>query len=116
MAIQINGVDLDMQPSEHGWKTPSPLGNNGNGTPIYPALFEYELIFNLESAADFNDLMGYVNLISTTGSIVAGLPEWGAATYANKNYSGCFLQQPEFQGYFEEHHQEVRVRIIGIRV
>lgn len=114
--IGFNGVDLDMQPSDHHWVTPSPLGYNGNGTPIYPALWEYELIFNLESAADFNDLMGYVNLISTTGTVTASLPERGATTYTYKNYSGCHLTQPEMQNYFEEYSQEVRLLITGIRV
>lgn len=114
--IQINGVDLAMQPTEHKWVTPSPLGYNGNGTPIYPALWEYELVFNLESASDFNNLMSYVNLISVTGSIVAGLPERGAVAYSFRNYSGCHLTQPEMQGYFEEYSQDVRLLITGIRI
>lgn len=113
--IQINGTDLAMQPTNHNWAERDLLGYNGNGNPIYSPVRSYKMTFNLESASDFNQLVGFFNLISTTGSVVSTLPQWAGATYNYVPYSGTIINEPQFSNYFEEYAEEVSVLITNIR-
>lgn len=115
MPIAINGTDLTMQPTTHNWEGRDNLGYSGDGHPIYSATRSYKMTFNLESAADFNQLVGFFNLISTTGSVVSTLPQWAGATYNYVPYSGTIINEPQFSGFFEEYAEEVTVLITNIR-
>lgn len=112
---EINGVELTMQPTEGRWLPNTPLGVTGDGHPIYGAVRQYELRFNIETPAEFNQLMTDYNSVALTGTCVVALPEFGAATYVFKNYSGCTLGEPEMGRYFTEHHTEVFVLVSNIR-
>lgn len=115
MPIQINGTDLAMQPTNHNWVSRDNLGYSGDGHPIYSAVRSYKMIFNLESASDFNQLVTFFNSVSTTGTVVATLPQWAGATYNYVPYSGTVVNEPEFSNYFEEYAEEVTVLLTGIR-
>lgn len=115
MPIAINGTDLLMQPTEHGWVARDEVGVSGDGHSIYSATREYRLVFNLESAANMNQIVAFFNAVSTTGTITATLPQWNSATYTFANYSGCVLREPSFSNYFEEHAEQVSFQIANIR-
>lgn len=116
MAFGFNGVSLSHQPTTHKWVDRDVLGLDGNAHPIYPAYRDYELQWDYLSASDFNEVYGYYSLVGQTGTVIASLPEYAAATYGFRNYTGCVLQEPRFNGYYEEHYENVTLLIARIRV
>lgn len=111
----INGTDLTMQPTEHSWVDRDSIGISGDGHSIYSAVREYRLVFNLQSASDMNQLVGFFNTVSTTGTIVACLPQWNSPFFIFANYSGCVLREPTFSNYFNEYAEQVTLVIGNIR-
>ena len=116
MAIVINGTELSLQPSYHGWVSKTVLGTGGAGHPFHAAVQEYELNWELVPASDLNEIINLFNAIGTTGTAVVELPEYGGLSYTYKEYSGCIVNSPEISPYFEEHTTNVRLMITNIRV
>lgn len=111
----INGTDLTMQPTEHNWVDRDSIGISGDGHTIYSSAREYRLVFNLQSASDMNQLVAFFNTVSTTGTIVACLPQWNSPLFTFANYSGCVLREPTFSNYFNEYAEQVTLVIGNIR-
>lgn len=116
MAISINGTELSLQPTTHGWIPKVLLGKNGSGQGFYSPVQEYELNWEFMSASELNQVLGFFNSIGTTGTATASLPQYGASTYTNFVYSGCVINQPELSVYFEQHTTSVKVILSNIRV
>lgn len=116
MAIKINGTELSLPPTSHGWIPKVLLGTGGAGHGFHAAVQEYELSWELVPTADLNQIVGFFNNIGTTGTAVVELPQYGAATYTFYPYSGCIINNPEVSPYFEQHTTSVRLVISNIRV
>lgn len=110
--IQFNSTGLSLQPTQARWVQVDTLGITGNGRAIYPALREFEMVFNLSNQQNLYELHDYFNQIAT-GTIVASLPEWGSPVFRYKNYSGVLLREPAVGDYFaEEYTQEVKMTLL----
>lgn len=116
MAIKINGTEITLQPSSHGWIPKVLLGRGGAGHGFSSAVQEYELNWELISASELNQVVGFFNSIGVTGTAVVELPQYGASTYTFYPYSGCIINNPEVSSYFEQHTTSVRLVIGNIRI
>lgn len=115
MTIKINGTELTTQPTEHGWIPKTELGKSGSGQAFYASVREYELRWQLMSVSDYNQLVGFINTIGTTGTAVVELPQYGAATYTFFAYSGCVLDELQPGTFFEKHISDTILLIRNIR-
>lgn len=113
--FRVNGTLLTLQPSEHNWLPREAYGTDGGGHDVLPAVRKYELKWDLMPAEDFNQLVNLYNSVSVTGTVVVDLPKWNDATYTFFSYTGCVLQEPQLQGFFEEHQVSCSLLITNIR-
>ena len=115
MVYKINGTELLLQPTTGKWLPRTELGRDGNGHPIYSALRDFEINWVLETPAQQNQLQAFFEAVITTGTASVDLPEYGAATYVFRTYSGCALAEPEQSQYFSENITDVKLLVLGIR-
>ena len=115
MTFKLGGTTLTQQPTTHKWVNSDPVGIDGNAHAMYPAFREYEIEWDFLSAAQFNEIKNYFTSIGNTGSIVASLPQYGASTYTFFDYTGCVLREPQYDSYFEQYYQGVKLLIVRIR-
>lgn len=116
MTYKINGTELDPQPTQAKWVPRRVLSEDGNGRPIYPAVREFEMRWQLTDPEQINALQGFFNSVGATGTAVVDLPQFAAPTYTFFPYSGTVLREPEFNSFFSEHITEVVLFITKIRV
>jgi hypothetical protein len=115
MVYKINDTEILLQPTTGKWLPRTELGRDGNGHPIYSTLRDFEIVWVLETPAQQNQLQNFFNTVITTGTASVDLPEYGAATYTFRTYSGCALAEPEQSQYFYENITDVKLLILGIR-
>ena len=115
MLYKVDGTEIIPQPTSGQWLNRSPIGNDGNGRPIYPAVREFELQWQLISAADLNSLKTYFDAVGATGTAVVTLPTFQGATYTFFDYSGCVLREPQISEYFNEYTTGVILMVTKIR-
>lgn len=115
MPYKINGTDITLQPTTGKWVDRREMGISGDGHAVYPSLREFELKWELISAADLNQLNTFFASIGVTGSAVVELPKWAAPTWTFYAYSGCILREPEVSEYFEEHTTSVKMLVVRIQ-
>lgn len=108
----IQGTDI-LQPTTHHWVEKTSYGVDGNAHEIYAGVRSYELGWQLMSASDFAQLVNFYNL-SSTGTVAVDLPQFGASGYVFARHSGCSLQEPVFDSFFNEHLEGVRLLIFNI--
>lgn len=111
----INGTELLLQPTSGKWIDRPIKGFDGNGHPIYPAVREFELTWQLISMTDVAQLQTFFNSVSSTGTAVVDLPKWQTAPYQFYSYSGTTLGEPVISEFFEQHETDVSLLIYGIR-
>lgn len=111
----FNGTNFSLQPTEGRWNQRDSYGNDGDGHPIYGQYRTFELRWNLISANDLNQMVNFFNAVSSTGTVTACLPQYGASTYTFFNYSGCVLSEPQVDVFYEEYTQSVSLTIMKIR-
>lgn len=111
MTYRLNGTEIP-QPTSGRWLPPQVVGKTGSGHPIYPQVMQYELRWNLSSVADADQVRDFWTNVSLTGTLVADLPQWNAATYQFYAYTGCVIYRPEWNAYFSQHITDI-VAIIG---
>lgn len=99
-SFAINGTDLLIQPSEGKWVNRAVLALDGAGHPIYSAIREFEMDWDIFDTATWNQLQNFYNGIGNTGSCVVNLPQYGASQFSFQNYSGCTLGEVEMGGDF----------------
>lgn len=115
--IAINGTDLLIQPDVR-WIPRSNLAIDGQGHPIYSAIREVEMNFELIDQATFNQLQGFYLLCGNTGTVVVTLPMYGSSQFSFIDYSGCVVGEPEIGGkYFTEDGwiPQVKLLVANIR-
>lgn len=116
-AFKINGVAFSRQPSNHRWINQEPYGITGDGRASYAAFREYEMEFDFASPQEFYDFNTYWQSVGLTGTVSVDLPEHPttASAYQFRTYSGCIINQPEFNNFFENHYSSARLLIARIR-
>lgn len=115
--VAINGTDLRIQPDVR-WVPRANLAIDGQGHPIYSAIREVELSFELIDQETYNQLQGFYALAGNTGTAVVRLPQYGASHFSFIDYSGCVLGEPEIGGnYFTEDGwiPQVKMLVTNIR-
>lgn len=115
MTVKINNTTLTTQPSTMKWVQRPSLGDDGNGHPIYPAPREAELSWDIIDATSYSQLQGFYDAAGSTGTISITLPQYGSSTYQDHDYSGCVIQEPSYEEYFEQHYTGVKLLIVKIR-
>ena len=111
----FNGVSLPLQPSTFHWMQRDSYGDDGTGHPIYPAVREFELVWDLISPDDLQDINNIYDTVSNTGTAVFDLPQYGSTEYTFYSYSGCTVEEPKYDTYFERYIQGVHLMIRNIR-
>ena len=112
----INGTDLTLKPTSGAWEAKEIIGYDGSGRPIYPAVGEFTLSWDLVPTADMKQLLDFYDYVSNTGSCVVDLPKWGDVDYLFYSYSGTFPNRPTAGEYFMGYIGSVKMVISGIRV
>lgn len=114
----INGTEFIIQPSEGHWVPRNTLSIDAAGHPIYPAVREFELSWDIIDQPTWNQLQAFYALCGNTGTVVANLPGYGQAAFSFQPYSGCTLVEPEVNGSFltqDGYLQQVKMAIMNIR-
>ena len=114
MTYGVNGSEFTQQPSSGRWMPQTSVGVSGDGHPIYPAVWSFQLTWNVIAPAQFEEIYNAYKSAALTGTVVMQLPDLDAATYTFKNYSGCTLQKPEVGQYFTEHLTDVSLFVLNI--
>lgn len=109
----LNGTEI-LKPTSHRWVEREMIGVDGNGRPLYPTIGEFELSWQLMSVSDLQTLINFARA-SQTGTVVSDLPEWGAAGYLFKSYSGTYVNRPAIDNYFAEYVEGVTLTISNVR-
>lgn len=115
MSYRINGTEFIIQPTTGRWMERGMLDMSGDGHPIYGAVREFELRWNLISQDQVEQAQEwYERTISGTVSI--DLPKFRGSTYEFQTYSGCSLYEPGRGVYFTEHTTEFILMVGNIRI
>ena len=112
----VNGVELTLQPTEHRWMPRDPVDIDGDAHAVYHQIHQYEMRWGLMTPAEYNQIYLCYLAVSSTGTMIVDLPEYGANRYYFKSYTGCTAQEPYYGGWFTENMLEVVWLIDNIRV
>lgn len=115
MTYKINGTELELQPTLGNWLPRENIGIDGNGHPIYSAYRQFQIQWDLISPTGTQQLQNFFASVNNTGSAVVDLPQYGAGAYQFYAYTGCVLQEPEWNVYFNEYITRVTMLITRIR-
>lgn len=110
----INGVEFLVPPTAGRWIKRSPVGITGDGHEIYPRTREFECLWGVGSPDIFHQIYDYFQRVGISGTVTVTLPEFGAAVYEFKNYSGCIVSDPGSDVYFSEHYTQFTVLIRNV--
>jgi len=111
----INGTDFLLQPTIGKWIDRPIKGFDGNGHPIYPAVREFQITWQLISMTDVTQLQTFFNTVSSTGTATVDLPKYQTSPYQFYSYTGATLGEPVIGEFFEQHEVDVSMMIYGIR-
>lgn len=105
----------DICPESAHWTDRDVLGIDGNGHPIYPSLRTFEFSWGFMSMADYGVLQSARNLVGSTGTVTADLPDLSASDFRFTRYSGTIIHEPTVGAYFVDYVSDVRLLISNIR-
>jgi len=114
MTYKINGITIE-QPTSGKWIIHPVMGLDGYGRPIYSAVAEYELTWNVLNTTGMYQLHS-LYLASSTGSAIVDLPQFMSYAYSFQSYTGCVLYEPQPQQFFAEYYLGVAMTIGNIKV
>jgi hypothetical protein len=111
-----------LPPTEGRWLTRSPIDVSGENRPLYGAVRQFEMRWELSYYAEWSLLQATFNEVLATGSLVARLPTFpitpypGATgvAYGFTEYSGCMMAEPSIGPFFEGYPSEVAILIGNI--
>jgi hypothetical protein len=115
MTFKINSVPFVVQPSSHHWVSRPSLGFDGGGHPMYVAVRSYEMSWDFMNISGAMQIQNFYNLCSVSGTVIVDLPAFQAGSYVFKSYTGCVLQEPTFDTYFNEFEQTLKLVVNNIR-
>lgn len=113
---QINDTDLVIQPTSGRWLPRRLIDMDGNGHPVYPPYYEFEMSWGLASMEQVNQLKTFFDSIGRTGTASVNIPTYGGNPYIFNNYSGTVLNEPTFGAFFSEHQTDVTLLVTKIRI
>lgn len=113
-SFAFNDTNFNQIPTTHRWVERTQYGMDGNAHPVYAQNRSYEMTWNLISTENAKQIIDFYNLVGNTGTLTTCLPEWGAAEYRFKNYSGTTLQEPQMQGYFMGFIEELKLLVLTV--
>jgi hypothetical protein len=108
----VNGVDFTLQPTSGRWIPQSPVGFTGDGHPIYSAIHEFQIRWNLSEQVDLNQIQTFRDSVILTGTAIVDLPVYRGSAYIFTSYTGCSLYEPDRGEYFSEDTTEL-VLVVG---
>jgi|SRR3990167_1691560 len=111
----INGTNFTLQPTSGRWYPRTLTGYDGNGRAVYVPLREFEIRWDFIDMASANQIQTFFNSIGATGSAVVDLPQYMATPYQFYSYSGCHLNEPEIDVFFEENASNMMLLVTSIR-
>lgn len=111
----INGTDFTLQPTSGRWMPQSSLGYTGDGHPIFSAVHEFQIRWQLTEQVDLDQVQTWRDSIGITGSVAIDLPVYRGPAYIFQTYSGCVLSEPERGEYFSENTTEFMLTVGNIR-
>lgn len=114
-SFAINGSTLLLQPTEHTWVDRSNVGNSGDARPTYPAIRQYKLDWGFMSMSEYAQLESFFEYSQRTGTLVVDLPKFATSPYQFYSYSGCVIQEPTAQKFFETYVAGVSLLILKVR-
>lgn len=104
-----------MLPTKASWQQREELGMDGNGHPIYPAVREFRIEWNLMHPTDAQQIKDAYNVVQNTGTVAFDLPDYTNPNYVFKCYSGCTIAEPEFDEYFMGYIINGKLTIYNVR-
>lgn len=111
----FNGTSFTLQPTTGKWVERTQYGIDGGAHPVYATPRSFEITWQLINVDELQQIINFYNLVSNTGTVVTCLPQWGAADYRFKNYSGTTLQEPMVGEYFQGYIQSVTLLVLNVR-
>lgn len=112
---KLNGVEFTTQPTTGRWLERTNQGLSGDGHPVYSAVREFEMRWNLLDQASVQQAQNWFEQ-TISGTVSLDLPNLYGASYAFQTYSGCVLYEPVRGAYFTEHTTEFVLVAGSIRV
>jgi hypothetical protein len=115
MPYKINGVEITLQPTSGQWLPRKEKGIDGNSHKVYPPTREFELRWDLISVSEFYQLQDFFDALPVTGSYIVDLPKYKDTIWEFVSYTGCIIDEPEANPYFETYRLEAKLLITNIR-
>lgn len=115
MVFKINGTEISLQPTTYRWVYPDPLGIGTSGMARYPAVKQFELLWDFMSISEYNQIQSFYDNQSLTGTYVVELPDMEDNEWAFREFSGTILNHPVVGEFFQEHFSDVSLVIRNIR-
>jgi len=113
MTYKIGGIEI-LQPTSGQWIPRRPIDVTGEGRTIYAGVYEFELRWALMPMDKFNEIYDAYQEVAATGTLVVELPDFTQSSYAFREFSGVFVEEPRVGAYFQEHVSNVVLRITNI--
>jgi len=101
---EVNTVPLLLQPESGRWLDRKEIGVDGQNRPIYEPTYSFEIKWGPMSAAQWDQLCGFFEGVSITGTASIVLPtRCGADIWTSATYSGVLFEQPKRDRYWQQH-------------
>ncbi len=113
MTYKLNGVTI-ASPETGQWRPRKQLGVSGEGRPIVTGPYVFEIHYGLMAPSDYDAIHDVWLAASATGTIVAELPDILANSYAFREFSGCYMEEPTVGRYYQEYVGDVLVVVTNI--
>ena len=115
MNFKVNGTPFVLDPTTHHWASRPSLGFDGAGHQMYVAVRSYEMSWDFMNSSGAAQLQSFYNLCSVSGTVIVDLPQYMSNGYAFQSYTGCILQEPNFDTYFNGFEQTLKLVVNNIR-
>ena len=111
---EINGTEVDPQPTTGRWIPRRMEGRDGNGRPIYEPTRRFEMKWGVLTPVLYDDLQDYFLGISVSGTVIVDLPVYTTGSYVFESYTGCYINEPETNVFFSEYYTDVSLLVTNI--
>lgn len=115
MTYSINGTPLSTQPTTGDWVLLDSVDDDMNGRPIYPVPRNFALTWQFASPALFSQILALWQGVQASGTVAVSLPQYGHSSYQFYTYSGCVLECPTFDSYFEQYLGAIKMTVRNAR-
>lgn len=115
---EINQVEIC--PAQGKWLR-KPLGFAGDGWPIYPETYAFEMKWEFATFQEWLNIQFLFDSLQSSGTTQVRLPVHpaslgGVGAFSYWEYSGCVFSEPVVGEYFAEFPSNMTLTILKIRV